>query len=295
MIMHMISPLQMQWEKGYEKVFKDHDMTLYKNIPVGGVIPDIRVYMWCDKETVYHINNSPKVCRNIVFIRRYEIFSDWIMRLDWRKVDACIVVNEVLGEMFKGKTGVTPFIVHNGVDTSQWKWKERKHGKKIAVVGFINQKKNLPLAMQIMAKLPDDYELHLAGGIQDLSVMVYLNNLSISMKRRVYHHNQIPMEAMDWWLDDKDYLLSCSISEGSPNNVIEAMTKGIKPVVHNWPGAKNQFNNYVFNTIDEAVLMFNEVSPYNSQEYRDVIEKDFGLGNYLKVKEIILGHSYRAG
>jgi hypothetical protein len=35
--------------------------------------------------------------------------------------------------------------------------------------------------------------------------------------------------------------LSTSLSEGNPNNVIEAMAKGIKPVVHAWPGAEDQF------------------------------------------------------
>ena len=94
------------------------------------------------------------------------------------------------------------------------------------------------------------------------------------MKRKVYIYGQLEPEEMNLWLEDKNYLLSTAISEGCPNNVIEAMAKGIKPVIHNWPGAKEMFPDLVFDTILEAKDMLSGYE-YDSQNYRDRVEKRF--------------------
>ncbi len=44
---------------------------------------------------------------------------------------------------FEARTGIRPLVIYNAVDPEAWTYRERGHGKKIAVVGFINQKKNL--------------------------------------------------------------------------------------------------------------------------------------------------------
>lgn len=92
---------------------------------------------------------------------------------------------------------------------------------------------------------------------------------------------------IDLWLEDKNYLLCTAISEGCPNNVIEAMAKGIKPVVHNWPGSESLFRGYVFNTVDEAVDMMSPQSPYRSGAYHNFADVIYGKNIYNNVVQLV--------
>ncbi len=59
---------------------------------------------------------------------------------------------------------------------------------------------------------------------------------------------------VDKFLEDKDYTLSTSIHESFGYNIAEAMARGIKPIIHNFDGAKSLWpSELIYNTIDEAV------------------------------------------
>ena len=270
----------MQWETGFKNTFPDAEWV--KN-PTNQA--DCYLFMWCDEVAVNFINNSLKHAPYIVYVRRYEMFNKWIKELDWSKVDEVIMVNDFLADRFYEITGRKAHVIYNAVDINKWKYKERKHGNQIAWVGFINQKKNLPLALQIMAGLPKNYELHIAGGIQDMQTLLYLEHIVKELQIQVTLNGQIPHEFMDEWLEDKNYILSTAISEGCPNNVIEAMAKGIKPIIHNWPGAEEQFS--VFNTIDEACNMISLGSEYNSTLYKSITIEKSGCLLFLIPKFLI--------
>ncbi len=274
----------MQWIEGYLKVFSPYARMC--NTSAGLNENSVKLFMWCNQDTVDYVNKYGHLSKIVVFIRRYEYYTRWIEGINWKNVDAVICVNDALAEGVEQRIRIKPYVIYNGILPKSWRYKNRKHGKKIAMVGYINQKKNLPLAIQILSKLPQDYELHLAGEIQCYATMDYLSGLSRNLKRTIiYHYYQ---DNIDLWLDaiDANYILNTSISEGSPNNIIEAMAKGIKPIVHCWPGAYEQFGEYVYQTVDDAVEMITN-SEYCSKEYRDMADRKFGYGQYLKVKEIV--------
>ena len=285
MKLQIISPLRMQWEAAYKAIMPD---AIWSDKASEGF--DTYLHMWCDEDTVKSVRDID--ARHIVFIRRYEWYAGHWAKINWDRVDKVIFVNDYLADQFRKATGVEPVVIYNGIDPAKWTYKERSHGYNIAWVGFINQKKNLPLALQILSELPDVYTLHVAGEIQDLQVYDYLCNLAPSIKRRVILHGKIPHEKMDWWLEDKNYLLSTAISEGCPNNVIEAMAKGIKPIVHNWPGSGSQFHEFQFDTVRRAcedIADRGDAQSYNSSLYRQTVIDKFGMDNYNKVKEIVCG------
>jgi glycosyltransferase involved in cell wall biosynthesis len=275
----------MQWIKGYEKVFSGHDLVKTDAPDSGGY--DARMFMWCNQDTIRFINENKKDSKYIVFVRRYEYYSMPLEKVDWSKVDKVVMVNDYLARGFFQRTGIKSNLIYNGVMPEDWTYRERSHGKNIAMVGFINQKKSYPLALQILAALPEDYTLHIAGGIQCNATMDYLDNLARELKRKIYFYGHV--DDIDLWLEGKNYLLSTAISEGNPNNVIEAMAKGIKPIVHTWPGSKEQFPGIVFQTVDDAVKMMGPESKYNSEGYRDVVERLYGAKNYSKVKALVVG------
>jgi glycosyltransferase involved in cell wall biosynthesis len=276
-----------RWKDGYIHALNGNEVeyrtkACYKN----GI--DCYIFLWCDEQFYNFIKfgNNPKHKHKIItFIRRYEMYSYPFEEVNWDKIDAVIMVNDYLAEWFLGVTKKVPYVIYNSVDLSKWRYAERGHGKNIAWVGYINKKKNLPLAFQVMAGLPRDYTLHVAGGLQCGESMDYLQCISEDLGIKVVLYGHI--DGIDSWLDDKNYLLSTSLSEGCPNNVIEAMAKGIKPIVHNWPGSKCQFGDYVFNTVDEAVSDILPESHYDSSEYYKLVEEKFGPSNYRRFRKIV--------
>lgn len=281
----IITPFKFQWLKGYKKIFEDWRITI-TNIPRPDTKPDVMMFMWADINTMNYINNEPKQCKYMVFIRRYEIFAFDMARFNWDKVDEIIMVNDVLAEHFTEITGRKPHIIYNGVIPEDWTYKERDHGQNIAWVGFINLKKNLPLALQIMDELSRHYHLHVAGTIQDTSIILFVRDMAKRlMIDNITFYGQI--ENMDIWLEDKNYLLSTAISEGCPNNVIEAMAKGIKPIIYSWPGAEQQFNGHSFVRASEAAKEITDSSNYCSLKYRNTVENKFGWNNFKKVRHLV--------
>lgn len=278
----LITPWRNAWVPLYAKAFKERGHRF-------GVFPSEAPQ---DSDIVLHgwaIGTKPVLgAKNIVFLRRYELFDGGLSKIDWGRTDALICVNDWIKEVTErllAENGVkTPVhLIYNAADLAKWTFKVRDHGKKIGMACHIHPKKNLPLAVQILGALPEGYELHIAGQIQDSCTAEYLNHIAHAVERKLFLYDHVE-ELNDWW-DGMDYCLSTSLSEGNPNNVIEAMAKGIKPVVHCWPGAREQFDGHLFRTVQEAVSMI-MADPYDSLEYRQLVEEKFSPKNIEKVVDL---------
>ncbi len=279
----LITPWDNAWVPFFAKAIKDRGHE-FKCVPtVGHEKADVFIHGWAGQSQA--VNGA----RNIVFLRRYELFSGGLGRVNWKDVDALICVNswvmDRVKDVFEVNGTKTPVhLIYNGTDLEKWKFKERKPNKKIGMACHVHPKKNLPLALQVLALLPD-YELHIAGEIQDPCTAEYLNHAAKVMRRRIYLYGHV--DEMNLWWEQMGVCLSTSLSEGNPNNVIEAMAKGIKPVVHCWPGSEDQFGEYVFGTAQEGAEMIQ--SPYYaSAEYRAVVGEKFSLKNIERVVDIAL-------
>lgn len=282
----LLTPWSNAWVPHFRDAFerRGHKFGVFpKYAPVDS---DIVIHGWATGTPVV-----PKA-RNIVFLRRYELFDGGLAKVDWPKVHSLICVNswfkQVAETIFESeKINVPVHLIYNAVNLDKWTFAERKPGKRIGMACFVHPKKNIPLALQILAALPKDYELHIAGDIQDACLAEYLVHASKEVGRDLYLHGQISGVHLNEWWEGMDYCLSTSISEGNPNNVIEAMAKGIKPIIHHWPGASDQFPGYLFDTVDQAVRQITD-DEYKSQEYRDHVDSNFGLANIEKVVDLAL-------
>lgn len=282
----LITPWQNAWVPYYENAFKarGHEFGVFeRQAPIDS---DVVLHGWAI--------GTPSVAkaRNVVCLRRYELFDGGLPRINWEHTHALVCVNSWIKSMAEqilaeNKVSCPVHLVYNGLDTARWKYRERRHGKKIGMACFIHSKKNIPLALQILNALPDDYELHIAGDIQDAAVAEYLNHLANAMQRKLYVYGQVPANKLDAWWDMMDYCLSTSVSEGNPNNVIEAMAKGIKPIVHRWPGSEDQFEGHIFSSVAEAVQLI-QGSDYDSAAYRKTVEDRYSLANIEKVVALAL-------
>jgi glycosyltransferase involved in cell wall biosynthesis len=256
---------------------------------VNGFDPDVVLHMWSNGYTrPEHFPNA----KNIFYMRRYEFFEPEWRKIDWNKVDHMVFVNsfikKAVEDWFKeNDINIPTSLIYNSVDTKKWTFKERTFNNNIGMVCFIHPKKNLTLAAQVLAALPSKYSLHLAGACQDWALLEYINHICHESHRKFYWYGRLKFEMLDSWWDMMDCCLSVSMSEGNPNNVIEAMAKGIKPVVHNWPGAIDQFpEECVFNTVESACQIIQN-DDYDSSKYRQWAEDRYSLKNYDQMYDII--------
>ena len=115
--------------------------------------------------------------------------------------------------------------------------------------------------------------------------MYYLKGIGEKLKRKISFYGHIDRRSLDSWWDEKNYCLSTSLTEGNPNNVLEAMAKGIKPIVHAWPGAEDQFD--VFYSAREAAAEILRGS-YNSAEYLNTVKQNHSVDNYKEAIRIAM-------
>lgn len=282
----LLSPWQNAWVPLYKDAFARRGHECINTADM--IDADIYIHAWADAR-----HNTVKGKKNIIIIRRYELYECGWHTMDFSNVSDFVCVNDHIAEYVKAyfaeqKITIPVHVIYNSIDTKDWTFKVRRPNKNVGMACHIHPKKNIPLALQILAELPEDYALHIAGGNQDQWMVDYLSNFAECVRRKVYIYGQIPFDQMDLWWEQMGVCLSTSYTEGNPNNVIQAMAKGIKPLVHIWPGAIEQFpESMLFATVREAAEMI-QSKQYDSQGYRDLAVERFGLANIEKVVDLCL-------
>lgn len=272
-------------------------VTDFKQIDEGMQWADICWFEWCDELVIYGSRHELAGEKKIICrLHRYEAFTNYIFQVEWENVDKVIfvashilnIVNSKLG----GKIREKSIIIPNGINLQKYNFRDRKKGFNIAYVGYLNYRKSPNMLLQIIGKLiqiDKRYRLFIAGEFQDEENMTYFEYLIKEMGLKDYVIFEGWQKDINTWLEDKDYILSCSIFEGHPVGIMEAMAKGIKPVIHNFVGAKDIYpSEWLWNTIDEAVTMIME-EDYNSEKYREFIKEKYSLQTQIdKIKRVIL-------
>ncbi|OAA90631.1 glycosyltransferase [Clostridium ljungdahlii] len=270
-------------------------VTDYNQIDTWMQWADICFFEWCDELVIYGsrlpISKEKKIiCR----LHSYEAFTSYPNNVQWNNIDVLIFVGEYIKKFVVNKFKISDqkvVVVPNGIDISKWTFEERKPGFNIAYVGYINYKKGPMLLMHTFKAIYDKdcrYKLFIAGQFQDDRDVLYFHQMikEFGMEKNVVYEGW--QDNLDKWLEDKNYILCTSILESQNVSVMQAMSKGIKPLVHNFVGAKTVYpKEYVWNTIDEAIDMI-QSDRYDSGEYRNYISDNYGCNKQMsKIRQII--------
>ena len=256
---------------------------------------DISWFEWCTNLAVVG-SNLPKVCKSIVRLHRYEAYERWPEQVNWSNIDLLITVGNrftrdaLLRRVPNLEIQTSVTTVANGVNPCRFVLNNRDRGKNIAFLANVRMVKNAGFLLQCMQKLhfmDREYRLFFGGAFQDEVVEQYLRHIveELGLGDVVIFDGW--QGDVNGWLQDKDYIVCTSICEGHPVGVLEGMSCGLKPVVHNFPGAGDIFpSEFLFNISEEFCDRILDDS-YEPQRYRDFVEQRYSLKKQLRgVNEI---------
>jgi glycosyltransferase involved in cell wall biosynthesis len=250
---------------------------------------DVAWFDWCD-ENVALASQVRWGCPVICTFRSYEYFTEHPRKVNWANVDHVVFVAQHVRHLSLNKFREIRYartsVIPDGVELDRFTYREGQPGRNIAWVGYLNHKKNVPLLLEIASQMRD-CEFHVAGIFQDERLRVYWehyvkeNELS---NVRLYGW----VEDINAFLEDKNYILSTSLWEGTQVAVLEAMAKGVKPLVHAWIGARELYGDVgIYRNTSELREILTE-GEYRSGTYREWIEEHYSLSKRLaRIEEIV--------
>jgi len=261
---------------------------------------DIVWLEWANELTVALTNHANilegkrVVCR----LHSYEAFAGYMQKIKWERInDVIFVADHIKNFVIQQIPKLADFVqnihvIPNGIDLNKFTFKERRKGFNLAYIGYINYKKGPMLllhAFRELAQINDKYHLFVAGVFQDARYDLYFRQMIQEMGLEKNFHFDGWVEDINGWLDDKQYAVCTSVLEGHPVGLMEAMARGLKPVIHNFVGARGLYpEKYIWNTIPEFVQKITE-SSYDSSTYRHFIAEHYSLGLQLKKLKKIFG------
>jgi glycosyltransferase involved in cell wall biosynthesis len=231
----------------------------------------------------------------IVRIHNYEVHDNLVDRIDFEAVTDIIFVSPYLRELFLGHNIKLPFgirinVIHNAINTRRFSYIPRKDSRiHLAFLAYISYKKDPMLLIHAFAYLHNrhpEIKLHVAGEFQDpryeIAMPQFLKDCGKTCDVIFYGHINNAHE----WLIDKDYIISTSLLESQGVGLLEAMCRGCRPLLYNFPGADVLYPpNYLWTTMDDLEDRFlhgpepKEASDFTIKHY----SKGRELGSWLKV------------
>jgi glycosyltransferase involved in cell wall biosynthesis len=250
---------------------------------------DISWFEWCTDLAV-EASKLPKVCKNIIRLHRFEAYCDWPARVEWENIDTLITVGNtyvkdaLLRQVPTLEARTQVVTIPNGVNLGKFKFQEKPRGKNIACIGYLNARKNPMFLIQCMQKLnyiDPQYKLFFAGIFQDAALEQYLRYTVKAMKLTEVVFFDGWQDDVNAWLADKHYIASASLGESQGMGLLEGMACGLKPVIHNFPGADQIFPpEYLFN-ISEEFCSHICSEHYEPKKYRGFVEERYPLQKQL--------------
>lgn len=250
---------------------------------------DISWFEWCT-DLVVQASRLPKVCRNIVRLHRFEAYNNWPGQVRWENIDTLILVGNsfvreaLLAQVPDIEKRTHVVTIANGVNLDRFQFVDRQPGKNLACVGYLNMRKNPMFLLQCMQKLhyvDREYKLFFAGVFQDAMLEQYIRHMVQVLELQDVVFFDGWQEDINAWLRDKHYIVSASIGEGHPMGLLEAMACGLKPVIHNFPGAVENFPAEFLFDFSEQFCEQICSGPYQGQRYRRFVEENYSLKTQL--------------
>lgn len=234
----------------------------------------------------------------ILRLHSYEAFTSYLDYIRWSAITDLIFVAEHVKDIVLKKYPVIKsnvnriHVIPNGIDMNKFKLVKKTKGKDLAYLGQINHKKApmlLFVAFAELLKIDSTYKLHIGGVFQEERYALYLGQMQRQNPlfiKQIQFHGWI--ENPEEWLEDKSHIICTSVFESQGKGIMEAMSMGLKPVIHNFVGADTIYmKKYIWKTVSEfcEMVLSNEYLP---NEYRGYIAYKYNRKDQLeKIKKVL--------
>jgi len=245
---------------------------------------------WANEIAIFVTNHLPLTPKKRVIcrIRSYEVLSGYLPQINWSKVSRVVYVADhiqrIANEVCPSLVNQPPsLVIKNGLALGPFRFNMKEPGFNLAVVGFINHKKNPAMWIEILSrlvKIDPRYRVKVAGKLQDLRYAYYFQNIIAKLKFKGHIQFFGHVKDIPHWFEKEEinYLLSTSVFESFGYNIAEAMAMGIRPLIHGFPGAEELWpHDCLFSTTDELIEMIRDDNNYNSKAYREFVEQRYPL------------------
>jgi hypothetical protein len=236
----------------------------------------------------------PKI---VASVRRSDVRDRWAKAVRWENVDILApigsgAVEEALLQQapdLRARTRLA--VVPNGVNLRRYAFRRRDRGKHLVCIGGLTLEANPAFLLQCMQKLhylDAGYRLFFSGTFESPALEQYIRH----MVRTLDLTDVISFEPHpgDWngWFSDKHFIVAGGIGEDEVEALLTGMACGLKPVIHNFPGADQLLPpRYLFNIAEqfcEQVLS----NDYEPRQYRRLVEERYPVEQQLKQVDGVL-------
>ncbi len=173
--------------------------------------------------------------------------------------------------------------VPTGVDVDTIGFDPRKAANgHIALYAPLGPEDNPTLLLQVLAGLveqDEQFNVHITGAAQHPGIAAYVRHQAeaLGIDDHIHFYGAVTAGERDVWLDQCTYVLSTRMMDGDWTGVVEAMARGLKPIIHAFPGAEQLFApNMLFHTVDEAVEQFVGDDP-QPEQYRRFVQRRYSI------------------
>jgi glycosyltransferase involved in cell wall biosynthesis len=223
-------------------------------------------------------------------------------KVDWSRVDDLILLNEHSKDIMRGYMELPNIPIHVipcGVDVDYWYFKNKKKAYNLGWIGDMWVGKNPAKAIEILYELVkrdpgNPWNITFVGNLDRLRSgdpwwvkhMYHLAEHFGLVDRIVFHQQRI--EDLNEFYNTLDYLIVTSFKEQFSYVSGEAMSKGIRPVIHHFWGADKIWpDKYLYLTTNEAADQILS-EDYNRKEYRDFIVNKYPMSKMLEQYDKII-------
>ncbi len=236
--------------------------------------------------------------RIVVSLRRSDLRGRWAKDVRWENVSILVQIGGPATPSYAGSpvedmlleqvpdihNRTRLVVIPNGIDLRRYTLRRRERGKHLACIGCLTTEANPAFLIQCMQKLhyiDPGYRLSFAGTFEGPLLEQYLRHMVRTLGLEGIVTFELCCGELDRWLDDKHFIVAAGISENQVETLLAGMACGLKPVIHNFPGADKLFpQQHLFNIAEqfcELVL----ARDYEPEQYRRFVERHFPIEEQL--------------
>lgn len=240
---------------------------------------------------------APRPGKVVVSLRHSDLGEEWIQHVRWENVDILVLigssaVEETLQRCVPGIRNRTRVaVIGNGISVDRYCFHVRPKGRHLACVGGLSGNASPGILLQCVQKLhylDPDYRLFFAGSFQNPIQERYLRHSVETLGLGdVVFFEPCPSD-LNAWLNDKHFIVSSGMDETHVEMILAGMAFGLKPVVHDFPGADRILpRGHLFNIAEEFCQQVLADS-YDPLAYRRFVEDRYPIRGRLQLINGIL-------